>query len=66
MVAPGSPAERAGWKDGTQIAAVDGHKIDAAYRNSTLSRWTMQPPGTRVTLTLADGSTRELVLADYF
>jgi len=66
MVAPGSPAERAGWKEGAQILAIDGHKIDAGYRNSPLSRWAFQASGTRVSLTLADGSIGELVLAEYF
>jgi len=66
MVAPGSPAEQGGWKEGMEIVAIDGQKIDAAYRHSTLSRWATQAAGTRVTLTLADHSTRVLVLADYY
>jgi hypothetical protein len=66
MVAPGSPAERAGWKEGTEIVAVNGQKIGAAYRTSVLSHWATQAAGTRVALTLVDGSTRELILADYF
>jgi predicted metalloprotease with PDZ domain len=66
MVAPGSPAEKSGWKEGMEIAAVDGHKIDAGYRKSTWSHWATQPAGTRVALRLTDGSTKELVLADYF
>jgi S1-C subfamily serine protease len=66
MVAPGSPAERAGWKEGAEIVAVNGQKIGAAYRTSVLSHWATQAAGTRVALTLVDGSTRELILADYF
>jgi hypothetical protein len=66
LVAPGSPAEQDGWKQGAEIVAVDGHPIDAGYRASPQSQWTTQAAGTRVALTLADGSTRTLVLADYF
>ena len=66
MVAPGSPAEHDGWKEGMEIVAIDGHKIDAAYRNSAMSRWATQPAGTRVTLTLADESRKVITLADYF
>ncbi len=66
MVAPGSPAEQSAWKEGMEITAIDGHKIDAGYRNSATSHWATQPAGTRVSLTLADGSTKDIVLADYF
>ena len=66
MVAPGSPAEQGGWKENMEIVAIDGHRIDAAYRSSALSRWANQAAGTRVALTLADNSAKELVLADYF
>jgi hypothetical protein len=66
MIAPRSPAEQGAWKEGTEIVAIDGHRIDASYRNSPLSRWATQAAGTHVVLTLADGSTKEIVLADYF
>jgi hypothetical protein len=66
FVAPGSPAEKGGWKEGAEVIAVDGHKIDAKYSGSELSHWSKQPPGTVVTLTLADGKTRQLILADYY
>jgi S1-C subfamily serine protease len=66
MVAPGSPAEQSGWKEGMEIVAIDGHPIDAGYRKSSLSRWATQSPGTRVTLTRSDNSTHVLLLADYF
>jgi hypothetical protein len=66
MVAPGSPAQLGGWREGTEVVTINGHKIDANYRNSTLSRWATQPAGTHVRLTLADGSTKDLILADYF
>jgi Aspartyl protease len=66
LVRPGSPAEHTGWKEGTEVIAINGHKIDAKYSSSPLSHWSEQPPGTVVSLTLADGSTRELTLADYY
>lgn len=66
FVAPGSPAEKAGWKEGSEIIAVDGHRIDADFAASVQSHWSQQPAGTVVTLTLADGTTRQLILADYY
>jgi hypothetical protein len=66
LVRPGSPAEHSGWKQGTEVIAIDGHRIDATYSGSALSHWPEQPAGTVVTLALADGSTRQLTLADYY
>jgi hypothetical protein len=66
LVAPGSPAEKAGWKEGTEIIAVDGHKIDANFKASAQAQWGEQPGGTVITLTLADGTTQQLILADYY
>jgi membrane-associated protease RseP (regulator of RpoE activity) len=66
FVAPGSPAEKAGWKEGSEIVAVDGHRIDADFAASVQSHWSQQPAGTVVTLTLADGTTQQLILADYY
>jgi hypothetical protein len=66
LVAPGSPAAETGWKQGDEITAIDGQKIGPAYSGSPLSRWARGPAGSEVTLTLADGSTRKLTLADYF
>ena len=66
LVRPGSPAERGGWNKGTEVIAIDGHKIDANYSGSPLARWSQRPPGTVVALTLADGSIRQLILADYY
>jgi hypothetical protein len=66
MVAPGSPAERAGLKEGAEIVAVDGKQIDADYSGSALSQWTHQAPGTVVKLTLADGSIQQISLQDYY
>jgi predicted metalloprotease with PDZ domain len=66
LVRPGSPAQRSGWKEGAEVIAIDGHRIDAKYSGSALSHWTEQPAGTVVSLTLSDGSTRQLTLADYY
>jgi hypothetical protein len=66
FVAPGSPAEKAGWKEGSEIIAVDGHRIDADFAASVQSHWSRQPAGTVVTLTLADDTTQQLILADYY
>jgi C-terminal processing protease CtpA/Prc len=66
MVAPGSPAERAGLKEGAEILAINGKPIDAGYSGSALSQWAHQAPGTTVELTLSDGSTQQLTLQDYY
>jgi hypothetical protein len=66
QVAPGSPAAGAGWKEGVEITAIDGQKIGPGYLGSPLSHWSEGAPGTEVTLSLADGSTRTLTLADYY
>jgi hypothetical protein len=66
LVRPGSPAARSGWKEGVEVIAIDGHRIDPRYSGSALSHWTEQPSGTVVSLTLSDGSTRQLTLADYY
>ena len=65
-VSKGSPAETAGWKDGDVITAIDGQAIGPQFASSQLSLWAWRPVGTVVTLTMADGSTRKLALADYF
>lgn len=65
-VSVGSPAEAAGWKEGDSIVAIDGQKIGPDFPSSQLSLWAMRPAGTTVTLTMADGAVRKLILADYF
>jgi hypothetical protein len=65
-VSEGSPAAAAGWQEGDAIVAVDGQPISPEFPSSQLSLWAWQPPGTAVTLTMADGSRRTLRLADYF
>lgn len=66
LVAPGSPAEAAGWKVGDEIVAVDGQTFGADVGASPLNRWTTGPAGETRALTLADGGIRRLTLADYY
>jgi hypothetical protein len=65
-VASGSPADQAGWAVGEHIVAVNGRLIDVFYTRGMLWQWRYGPAGSRITLKLADGTTRILKLADYY
>lgn len=65
-VASGSPAAQAGWAAGEHVVAVNGRPIDGAYTRGLLWQWRYGQAGTQVTLKLADGTTRTLMLADYY
>ncbi|MFL5297773.1 MAG: aspartyl protease family protein [Phenylobacterium sp.] len=65
-VARGSPADRAGWKKGEVVTALDDAPIPADYAATEASLWVYGPPGRTVTLTTADGGKRKLTLADYY
>lgn len=65
-VASGSPAAQAGWAVGEHVVAVDGRPIDGSYTRGLLWQWRYGPAGSRITLKLADGTTRMLKLADYY
>lgn len=65
-VAKGSPAAAQHWRAGEAIVAIDGQPIDAGFAASPLSRWSFGPSGTVVALTLRNGATRRLTLADYY
>ena len=65
-VAPGSPAGAAGWKVGDLITAVNGQAIGDHYETSPLAGWNEGAAGTTVTLTLANGTKRELTLRTYY
>ncbi|MDO8380896.1 pepsin/retropepsin-like aspartic protease family protein [Phenylobacterium sp.] len=62
MVAPGSPAEAAGFKTGDNLAAFNGKPLSQEQIQSLK----ILPAGTKIGVTLADGSTKTLVLSDYF
>ncbi len=62
FVAPGSPAEKAGWKAGERIVAIDGKKVQRDDSHA----WRRQPTGTKLKLETDKGEQRELVLADYY
>jgi hypothetical protein len=64
-IAAGSPAERAGLKAGEVIVALNGQALTPDYF-ARHPRDGAGPAGTHFTFTLNDGSTRELVLEDYF
>ena len=62
-MAPGSPAEAAGWRKGERITALEGAPIgDDWWR--TWAGWFRAQDGTKVKLTTGDGTARE-VLASY-
>jgi predicted aspartyl protease len=65
-VGSGSPAAKSGWAVGERIVAVNGHPIDASYTRESLWEWRYGPAGSRVVLSLADGATRTLTLANYY
>jgi S1-C subfamily serine protease len=60
-VARGGPAEKAGFKAGEVVTAIDGQPAAAA--NAAL---TGAPAGRVVDFTLAGGAHRRLTLADYY
>lgn len=65
LVAPGSPAEAAGFRKGDVLTGVDGKALkdlDAGALQALRGR----PAGTSVTFTLEGGATRTLVLKDYY
>jgi hypothetical protein len=66
FVSPGSPAEKAGWKVGEQIKAIDGEVVSPGYYAGPHAAWQSGPRGHSVELTLDDGSKRRLILDDYF
>jgi hypothetical protein len=65
-VASGSPAAQTGWAVGEHVVAVNGRAIDDSYTRGLLWQWRYGPAGRRVTLKLADGTTRTLKLTDYY
>ena len=64
-VAENSPAARAGLRIGDEIVAIDGRAVDPTYPPPG-ERQGEKPAGTRIDMTLADGRTLSVILADYF
>ncbi|HET9394237.1 MAG TPA: aspartyl protease family protein [Candidatus Rubrimentiphilum sp.] len=64
QVLGGTPAADAGLKEGARITSIDGNAVGGKDldRVRTLLR---ADPGTKIALTLADGSTHQLVLRQY-
>jgi hypothetical protein len=65
-VSRGGPAERSGWKVGEEIVAIDGVPITSDFPNLPVSFWGSGEAGSQMTLTMAGGEMRKLVLEDYF
>lgn len=65
-VAKGSPADRAGWRKGDIVTAVDGEPVPVNYSATEASLWVYGPAGRTVALTGGDGRRHELTLADYY
>ena len=64
-VAPGSPAQAAGWTVGERILKIDGEAIRPDYGRSVQSDWNKGDAGRTVSLTTPSGE-RRLTLADYY
>lgn len=62
----GGPADKAGWREGDAICAIDGQPIPKDYVDSPMARWTVGKPGTMVRLRLCDGTERSLTLARFY
>lgn len=60
LVAPGSPAAGGLWKDGDTIAAINGDAHMSAARRRGLGAAPV------IAFTMADGSIRRLVPAEYY
>jgi hypothetical protein len=65
FVAPGSPAEAAGFKTGERVTLID-RKPRSAWPGESLRALGGEAPGTAVEFTLSTGEERRLKLADYF
>ena len=65
FVAPGSPAWAAGLRKGDQIALIDG-KPFAAWSRLAIMDFSLADAGERHSLTMPDGTIREVEATDFF
>lgn len=65
-VMQGGPAQRAGWKEGDTICAIDGQPVPPNYPTSPLATWSAGTPGRSVALKMCDGTARTLTLRDFY
>lgn len=65
FVAPGSPAEAAGWRAGERITHLDGAPVGDDWW-SRWAAWERQGDGAEARLTMADGSERLLRQSTYY
>jgi predicted aspartyl protease len=65
-VAGGSPASLDGWHVGDVVTAINGRAVGADFRSGPFFRWGFGPAGEKYAFSMADGSKRTIVLADYY
>lgn len=66
FVSEPSPASAGGWRVGDMIVAINGQSAAALTPSSPLAHWAFGPAGERIVFSMADGSKRTIILADYF
>ncbi|MCG7349556.1 aspartyl protease family protein [Sphingomonas sp. ACRSK] len=62
----GSPAAKAGWRQGEQICQVDGAPIRETAPSPADLAWAADTPGRKLRLGLCDGTDRTLTLAKFY
>jgi predicted aspartyl protease len=62
----GSPAAKAGWRQGEQICEVDGAPIRETAAGAADLSWAADLPGRKLRLGLCDGTDRTLTLAKFY
>jgi hypothetical protein len=65
FIAPGSPAETAGFMKDEMIAALDGKSV-AAESELNILTLRFANPGTRISFTMTDGQVRQIQATDFF
>lgn len=65
FVAPGSPAQGAGFKAGERISHIDG-KPALAWSDAALTQLRYAAAGSSLTFTMADGAVKKVQLANFY